>query len=127
MFKYACRLHWIKSFIFSESGNQRWRENERVGGMCWGGSPNPWGKASALDREQISSSLDEYERVDWSSVWGGSEMQFGVPRLRDSEAASEEGREGGDDCITKQTLSRAHQSQRPHRGTYGLLIELFLE
>lgn len=50
---------------------------ECVGG---GGSPNPWGKASALDREQISSSLDEYERVDWSAVWGGSEMQFVVCR-----------------------------------------------
>lgn len=50
-----------------------------------------------------------------------------TPELRDSEAASEEGREGGNHCITKQTPSGAHQSQGPGRDRYRLLIELFLE
>lgn len=41
-------------------------------------STDLWGKASALDREQISSSQDEYEHKDWYTVWGDSEMQFCV-------------------------------------------------
>lgn len=45
-----------------------------------GASPNLRGKASALDREQISSSKDEYEHIDWSTVWGDSEMHFCVRR-----------------------------------------------
>ena len=119
-------LHWIQSFIFLR---ERGRENKTERTRKWeeydGG---PLGKGQCI-RQRI----DQFQlRWIWAHrlVYCLGRLRNAVlctPRLRGSEAAGEEGREGGNHCITKQTLSSAHQSQGPSWDRYRLLIELFLE